>query len=160
MILFNRDKNNSRTNQKKMMHFKKFLIFILFSPLFFFSSQDPQNFSDKIQDEPEQGRVEYRLDVKIIGDEWRVVWEDDDNQSDVTLRRGDRIRWVVDGSDATFTFPDVRIFGQKTREVKDGNPLVMAISANSPKGTFEYTVYIQESMTYARGQSPPRIIIR
>nr|MBI1232466.1 hypothetical protein [Cytophagales bacterium] len=110
--------------------------------------------------EPEQERVEYRVVVKIIGDEWRVVLEDDESKSDVTLRRGDRIRWIVEGSDASFAFPDSRIFGQETRDVKAGNPLVMAISANSPRGTFAYTVFIHESMTYARGQSPPRIIVR
>ncbi|ERM80241.1 hypothetical protein P872_14050 [Rhodonellum psychrophilum GCM71 = DSM 17998] len=142
------------------MYFKKLLIFVLLSPLLFFSGQDHQSFSDPIQTDPEQGRVEYRVVVKIIGNEWRVVLENDESRSDVTLRRGDRIRWVVEGSDASFAFPDMRIFGQETREVRDGNPLVMAVSADSPKGTFAYTVFIHESMTYARGQSPPRIIIR
>lgn len=142
------------------MHFKKTLIFALFIPLFIFSGQNYQLFGDLTYVEPEQGRVEYRVVVKIIGDEWRVVLEDDESKSDVTLRRGDRIRWIVEGSDASFAFPDIRIFGLETRDVKDGNPLVMAVSANSPKGTFAYTVFIHESMTYARGQSPPRIIVR
>ncbi|TVP52256.1 MAG: hypothetical protein EA341_03470 [Mongoliibacter sp.] len=113
-----------------------------------------------IEVDPEQGRVEHRVVVKIINNEWRVVLEGNNSKSDVTLRRGDRIRWVVEGSDASFAFPDSRIFGHETREVKAGNPLVMAVSANSPKGTFPYTVFIHESMTYARGQSPPRIIVR
>lgn len=142
------------------MHVKKTLIFALFIPLFIFSSKIFQYFGDLIYLEPEQERVEYRVVVKIIGDEWRVVLEDDESKSDVTLRRGDRIRWIVEGSDASFAFPDSRIFGQETRDVKAGNPLVMAISANSPRGTFAYTVFIHESMTYARGQSPPRIIVR
>lgn len=142
------------------MHFKKTLIFALFIPLFIFSGKFFQYFGDLINLEPEQGRVEYRVVVKIIGDEWRVVLEDDESKSDVTLRRGDRIRWIVEGSDASFAFPDSRIFGQETREIKAGNPLVMAVSANSPKGTFAYSVFIHESMTYARGQSPPRIIVR
>jgi hypothetical protein len=142
------------------MHFKKILVFALWSPLLFFSSQNHQSSNDEGLPEPEQGRVEYRVVVKIIGDEWRVVLEDDESKSDVTLRRGDRIRWIVEGSDASFAFPDIRIFGQETRDVKDGNPLVMAVSANSPRGTFAYTVFIHESMTYARGQSPPRIIVR
>lgn len=142
------------------MHFKKILTFVLFIPLFIFSGQNYQYFGDLTYLEPEQGRVEYRVVVKIIGDEWRVVLEDDESKSDVTLRRGDRIRWIVEGSDASFAFPDIRIFGQETREIKAGNPLVMAVSANSPKGTFAYSVFIHESMTYARGQSPPRIIVR
>ena len=142
------------------MYFKKILVFALFIPLFIFSGQNYQLFGDLTDFEPDQGRVEYKVVVKIIGNEWRVVLEDDETKSDVTLRRGDRIRWVVEGSDASFAFPDVRIFGQETRDVKNGNPLVMAVSANSPRGTFAYTVFIHESMTYARGQSPPRIIVR
>jgi hypothetical protein len=108
----------------------------------------------------DQRRVEYTLVVKLINDEWRVVFEDDYSKSDVTLRRGDRIRWVVEGSDASFQFPDTRIFGEDTKVVQAGNSLVIAVSANSPRGNFPYTVFIHESMTYARGQSPPRIIIR
>jgi hypothetical protein len=142
------------------MHVKKILIFALLTPLLFLSNQNYQSFIEEDRLEFDQGRVEHRVVVKIIGDEWRVVLEDDESQSDVIVRKGDRIRWVVEGSDASFAFPDIRIFGLETRDVKDGNPLVMAVSANSTRGTFAYTVFIHESMTYARGQSPPRIIVR
>ena len=113
-----------------------------------------------VDQEQDQRRVEYTLVIKLINDEWRVVFEDDYSKSDVTLRRGDRIRWVVEGSDASFQFPDTRIFGEGTRVVKAGNSLVMAVSAKSPMGNFPYAVFMHESMTYARGQSPPRIIVR
>jgi hypothetical protein len=115
---------------------------------------------DQMDQDQDQGRVEYRLVVKVINDEWRVVFEDDYTKSDVTLRRGDRIRWAVEGSDASFQFPDSRIFGHETRVVRAGNSLVMAISAQSPTGTFPYSVFVHEAMTFARGQSPPRIIVR
>jgi hypothetical protein len=108
----------------------------------------------------DQGEVEYRLVVKVISDEWRVVFEDDCTKSDVTLRRGDLIRWAIEGSDASFQFPDCRIFGHETRVVRAGNPLVMAITAQSPTGTFPYSVFVHEAKTFARGQSPPRIIVR
>jgi hypothetical protein len=108
----------------------------------------------------DQQRVEYTLVVKLIDNEWRVVYEDDYSKSDVTLRRGDRIRWIVEGSDVSFQFPDVRIFGDGIRMVRAGNSMVMAVSANSPTGNFPYAVFVHESMTYARGQSPPRIIVR
>ncbi|MGM0375758.1 MAG: hypothetical protein ACQEQ0_03200 [Bacteroidota bacterium] len=110
--------------------------------------------------EQDQRRVEYTLVVKLINDEWRVVFEDDYSKSDVTLRRGDRIRWVVEGSDASFQFPDSRIFGDGIKVLRAGNPLVMAVSANSPTGNFPYAVFVHASMSYARGQSPPRIIVR
>lgn len=142
------------------MYLKNIQIFAFLSSLLFFSIQNSSYFLVEEQLDPEPQPVEYRLVVKIIDDEWRVVFEDDETKSDVTLRRGDRIRWVVEGSDASFAFPEVRIFGLETRDVKDGNPLVMAISANVPDGTYTYSVFVHEGMTYARGQSPPRIIIR
>lgn len=142
------------------MYLKNIQIFAFLSSLLLFSSQNTSYFLVEEQLDPEPQPVEYRLVVKIIDDEWRVVFEDDETKSDVTLRRGDRIRWVVEGSDASFAFPEVRIFGLETRDAKDGNPLVMAISANVPDGTYAYSVFVHEGMTYARGQSPPRIIIR
>ena len=146
------------------MKHKKNITSVLISFLFIlpiygnpFSLNDDQ--MDQDQDQG-QGRVEYTLVVKVINDEWRVVLEDDYSKSDVRVRRGDRIKWVLEGSDASFQFPDVRIFGENTRVVKDGNSLVLAVSARSPRGEFPYTIFVHESMTYARGQSPPRIIVR
>jgi hypothetical protein len=139
--------------------YKKMIASVFISILFILSIQgDPRTSSEDMGQD--QARVEYRLVVKVIDDEWRVVFEDDDSKSDVTLRRGDRIRWTVEGSDASFQFPDTRIFGENTREVRAGNSMVLAISAQSPAGIFPYTVYMHESMSYARGQSPPRIIVR
>ena len=113
-----------------------------------------------VDQDQDQRRVEYTLVVKLINNEWRVVFVDDYSKSDVTLRRGDRIRWIVEGSDVSFQFPDIRIFGDGTKVVRAGNSLVLAVSANSPFGNFPYSVFVHESMNYARGQSPPRIIVR
>jgi len=139
--------------------YKKTITIVLISVLYILSLYGN---SLSLDDDPDTDprRVEYKLVVKVINDEWRVVFEDDESKSDVTLRRGDRIRWVVEGSDASFQFPDIRIFNENTRVVRAGNPMVMAISAQSPTGNFPYSVFVHESMTYARGQSPPRIIVR
>jgi hypothetical protein len=142
------------------MMYKKILTSILTSILCILSIYgNPFSPNDGNADQDQQ-RVEYTLVVKLINDEWRVVYEDDYSKSDVTLRRGDRIRWVVEGSDASFQFPDSRIFGDGIKVLRAGNPLVMAVSANSPLGNFPYAVFVHESMSYARGQSPPRIIVR
>lgn len=142
------------------MVYKKIITSLALSFLFFLSIYgNPFPPSDETGDQ-DQGRVEYRLVVKVIDNEWRVVFENDYSKSDVTLRRGDRIRWTVEGSDVSFQFPDARIFGDGIKVVKAGTPLVLAITANSPVGTFPYSVFVHGSLTYARGQSPPRIIIR
>lgn len=141
---------------------KKNITSVLISFLFILPIYgNPFSLNDNQMDQDQdQRRVEYTLVVKVINDEWRVVLEDDYSKSDVSVKRGDRIKWVVEGSDASFQFPDARIFGENTRVVKDGNSLVLAISARSPRGEFPYTIFVHESMTYARGQSPPRIIIK
>ena len=141
------------------MTYKKIITVVLISILYILSIYG-NAFSQDNNNNPDQRRVEYTLVVKVIENEWRVVFEDDYSKSDVTLRRGDRIRWVVEGSDASFQFPDTRIFGDGIKVLRAGNPLVMAVSANSPLGNFPYAVFVHESMNYARGQSPPRIIVR
>jgi len=103
--------------------------------------------------------TEHRLEVKLIDNEWRVVVEGDESQSDITVRRGDRVRWVVQGSDASFQFLDTRLFGDGSRTVRDGRPLVLAIRTEAADGIYPYAVFIHNDLEYARGQSPPRIII-
>lgn len=103
--------------------------------------------------------TEHRLEVKLIDNEWRVVLEGDEHQSDITVRRGDRVRWVVRGSDASFQFLETTLFGDGSRIVRDGRPLVLAIRTEAPDGIYPYAVFIHNDLEYARGQSPPRIII-
>ncbi len=142
------------------MMYKKIITSILFSIFCLFSIHGNPISSNDGDADQDQAREEYTLVVKLIDNEWRVVYENDYSRSDVTVRKGDRIRWVVEGSDVSFQFPDVRIFGDGIKMVRAGNSLVMAVSANSPTGNFPYAVFVHESMTYARGQSPPRILVR
>jgi hypothetical protein len=115
-------------------------------------------FSSKQQ--PGQPPVtEYRLVIKQIDNVWRVVREDDETKSDVVVKRGDRIRWITEGSDASFQFTDERLVGHSTRIVRDGRPLVLAIGREAPEGIHNYAVFIHKDLTFAVGQSPPRIIV-
>ncbi len=111
------------------------------------------------QAQEETRPTEHRLEVKLIDNEWRVVVEGDESQSDITVRRGDRVRWVVRGSDASFQFLETTLFGDGSRIVRDGRPLVLAIRTEAPDGIYPYAVFIHNDLEYARGQSPPRIII-
>lgn len=98
--------------------------------------------------------------VKKIDGKWKVVMKDDETCCDATVSRGDRIRWTVEGSDASFQFSDDRLFGDGTRKVRAGNPLVLPIGRNVERGTYPYSVFIHNDMEFAIGQSPPRIIIQ
>jgi len=103
--------------------------------------------------------VEHELVVKKINDVWRVVHADDELKSDVTVRRGDRIRWTVEGSNASFQFSDDRLFGGGTRTIRDGNPLVLAVRGGAEFGIYTYSVFLHEDQQFAVGNSPPRIFV-
>lgn len=122
------------------------MISLVFSGFSGFSSQQSQV-------------TEYRLLIKKIDNVWRVVHEDDETKSDVTVNRGDRIRWIPVGSDASFQFDDERLVGHSTRVVRDGRPLVLAIGREAPKGIHTYAVFMHEDLMFAVGQSPPRLIV-
>jgi hypothetical protein len=108
----------------------------------------------------EKGPPDHIADVKLIKGEWRVVLKGDESKSDIIANKKDIVRWRVYGSDVVFNFPDTRIFGFGDRKVKSGKFLTLPILADSPSGEFTYTVLIKKSGTYARGQSPPRIIVK
>jgi hypothetical protein len=100
------------------------------------------------------------MTVKKIGDTWKVVMKNDETCCDATVSRGDRIRWTVEGSDASFQFSEDRLFGDGIRKVRAGNPLVLAVSRNIGQGIYPYSVFVHRDMEFAIGQSPPRIIIQ
>ncbi|WP_194775615.1 hypothetical protein [Pararhodonellum marinum] len=138
---------------------KTFLIFnsLLLGFCLLFSSPIPKTFE---VNEEFHRPVVHRLVVKKINEEWRVVFPDDENQSDIIANKGDRIRWDVEGSAVTLSFPDPKLFGNATFEIKDGRNRTLPVLRTATDGTYEYEVYIQVDGVYARGQSPPRIIIR
>lgn len=139
---------------------KSKFIFIPVSVLVFLLLSGLSGPAIQAQDQNGQAPVtEYRLVIKQIEDEWRVVHQDDDTKSDVTVRRGDRIRWIVEGSDASFQFMDEKLVGHSTRRMRDGQPLVLAIGNEARKGVHPYVVFIHKDETFARGQSPPNIIV-
>jgi len=103
--------------------------------------------------------TEHNLVVKMINDEWRVVLRDDETRSTVIVRKGDRIRWTVEGSDASFQFEDEGLVGHSTRTLRAGNPMVLAVGNGARIGSYTYSVFIHKDLTFARGESPPRIIV-
>ncbi len=113
------------------------------------------------QNQGNQNRpTEHNLVVKKIDNEWRVVDRDDETRSTIVVNRGDRIRWIVEGSGASFQFEDEALFGGNTRNVRAGNPLVLAIGNGARIGSHAYAVFVHTDLVFARGESPPRIIVQ
>jgi hypothetical protein len=103
--------------------------------------------------------TEHNLVVTKINNEWRVTFRDDPERSTIIVNRGDRIRWTVEGSDASFQFEDESLFGGNTRIIRSGNPLVLAVGNNARIGSHTYAVFVHTDYVFARGESPPRIFV-
>ncbi len=116
--------------------------------------------TDELKAQNPNQPTEHNLVVTKINDEWRVVVRDDRGRSTIIVNRGDRIRWTIEGSDASFQFEDESLFGGNTRTVRSGNPLVLAIGNNARIGSHTYAVFIHADNVFARGESPPRIFVQ
>jgi hypothetical protein len=104
--------------------------------------------------------TEHNLVVTKVNDEWRVIVRDNHERSTIIVNRGDRIRWTVEESDASFQFEDESLFGGNTRTVRSGNPLVLAVGNNARIGSHTYAVFVHSDHVFARGESPPRIFVQ
>jgi len=102
---------------------------------------------------------EHKLLVKKIKNQWKVVLESDTASTEVKAKRGDKIVWTAQGTDAYFQFMDTKLFGDYTRHLKSGQKLVLVIGGNAKAGINEYAVFCYTDKQYATGDSPPKIII-
>jgi hypothetical protein len=127
----------------------------------------------------QQEKVVSKITIKLIkvDSTWIVrvdSIDDRGNLPDTTKARVNKktmITWEVVGTDAYFQFPD-EIFDEHapgtnklsdnyTVLIKDGGKLKLKIKDdNSLVGnTYVYSVFCMQDSTYARGDSPPKIIV-
>lgn len=116
--------------------------------------------SEALAQEQLDGRqsVLHELVVKKIGDEWRVVYKNDETKSTVRAKRNDRIRWTAEGSDISIQF-DNRLFGGNPVQVPNTETRTRPVAPGAAAGEYIYAVFVHSDMVFARGESPPRIII-
>jgi hypothetical protein len=109
---------------------------------------------------------EQHLTVQQIEDIWVVVDAKDKTRRPIHVRRNDRIIWTSYGSDAYFQFMDDNLIvdeqgmGQYTITLADGLSKAFRIGPNAKRGPNRYSVYIERDKVFAKGQSPPEIIVR
>jgi hypothetical protein len=101
----------------------------------------------------------HHLVIMKVQDTWKVVQEEDSTRTLVVARKGDRIRWIARGSDVYFQFMDARIFGGHTQMLPDGKELTLTVSRVARAGENPYAVFCLKDREFARGDSPPVIII-
>lgn len=92
--------------------------------------------------------------VKKVGNNWVA--------NTIVADRGDIIVWAPIGTTAYYDFenslPDIL-------EEVEVNPLAplpkkMKVKSNAPYGTYEYAIFCYDETVFAKGESPPKIIIR
>lgn len=100
--------------------------------------------------------------VKKLEKRWRTV--DMNNRHDFTIRvkKGDEISLSAQGSDASFQFPDSTLFigGIYYFRLNDGESRTLQVAPDAPTGAHTYAVFIHTDKVFAKGESPPKIIIR
>jgi hypothetical protein len=110
------------------------------------------------------------LTIKNIEGVWRVV--DANNNSRIIVHKGSQVTWISPASDVAFQFPTKvkqilapdstvdRLPDGYTKYVKAGHKIKFHIKMNAPTDTLEYAVFVIKGRKYAKGQSPPKIIIQ
>ncbi|MEM8488601.1 MAG: hypothetical protein AAF564_23840 [Bacteroidota bacterium] len=127
---------------------------------------------------PKEGAT-YQLNVKVgENNRWRVE-NADGSHGPLYVRKGDRIVWKIEGTDAFFQFPrsDHFFLDSKTDGAKqpdpwlieigpDGGQVSVVIAERACPGAYAYSVFCNVSKKsnipvtgYAEGGSPPEFII-
>lgn len=101
---------------------------------------------------------EHKLVVKKVQNQWKVILEGD-TVTTPRAKRGERVTWTAESTDVYFQFMDIRLFGDYTRRLKEGQKLTLVVSANATIGENRYAAFCYADKQYATGDSPPRIII-
>lgn len=74
-------------------------------------------------------------------------------------KRGHKIVWTAQGTDAYFQFLDDKLFGNYTRTVKKGKKLILTVGNGARSGVHYYAVFCMADSVFAEGGSPPSIEI-
>ncbi len=111
---------------------------------------------------PGQGQkpiIEHQLTIKKVHNKWKVIVGQDTLRTRITVKRGEKITWTAEGTDAYFQFTGYKLFGNYTRALKDGKKLTLMVGSEAPKGIHYYAVFCTADNKYAEGESPPRIVV-
>ncbi len=110
----------------------------------------------------------YELKIVKIDNVWRVVDATDSTKTKIKVKKKDTVIWTAEGTDAYFQFPETlfnpvsakdSLHNGYTKFLKNGKKLKLKVKDNAPAGTYEYSVFCTPAGVYARGDSPPKIIV-
>ena len=125
-------------------------------------------FNDETPTVPPPNKID--LTIKEIDGVWRVV--DSSDSPVIIAAKGTQITWICPSSDVVFQFPSKakKILAADsnsddlpdgyTKYVKAGHKIKFHVKNSVRADTLEYAVFVIDSSKFAKGESPPKIIIR
>jgi hypothetical protein len=108
------------------------------------------------------------LIVMKVGDVWKVVDATDSTNTKIKVKKKDTIVWKVEGTEAVFQFPQQlfdavdssdNLTDGYMKTVKNGHKLKLKIRSDAASGTYEYAVFCTTGGVFAKGGSPPKIVV-
>jgi len=103
----------------------------------------------------------HELSAVMENGEWKIVDTEDPDNVEIVVAPGDTVVWnAPPESELYFQFMDDSLTGEFTEVANRGESLRLAIGKEAKEGDNPYAVFVLNDSTYARGESPPRLIIR
>lgn len=144
------------------------MLVISFAGLFLISCQNERtdetaNQTEKSVSQTENagGAEQHTLSFTKIENEWKVVDSNDTTKTEIEVYRGDTVTWQApEESDVYFQFMDDQLTGIYTKVLNRGGSLDLTIGEEAKEGDNPYAVFVYADSVYARGESPPRMIVR
>lgn len=91
--------------------------------------------------------------ITVIDELWKVPT--------IEVSRGDTVVWTApQKSDVYIQFMDDKLVGSYTQTIERGGQLNLIIGPQAKQGDNQYAVFLYNERVYARGDSPPRLIVR
>lgn len=109
---------------------------------------------------PQKAPKDHPLDIKKMKNKWKVVHGPDSTSTPVNANIGDDVAWAAKGSDVYFQFSDSTIFGVYYAVIKSGEKLTLTVQPTAQPGYYTYAAFCLKENEFARGESPPVIIIQ
>ena len=99
------------------------------------------------------------LIITKINNKWKVVDVSDSTITKVKVKKGQKITWTAQGTDAFFQFMDEKLVGKFKHSLKDGKSISLHVGNNAKVGVNNYAVFCLADLEFAEGGSPPEIIV-
>ncbi len=110
-----------------------------------------------------ENRMAERHELSAVMEDgvWKIVDSEDPDKAEIEVVRGDTVVWQApQESSIYFQFMDDRLTGAFTAVADSGESLSLTIGEEAKEGENPYAAFVINDSTYARGESPPRMIIR